>query len=52
MVPWFVMVARNAKGAEVLLLVDPVSAMTLELESGGDQRAGAAPETTIPQLRR
>jgi hypothetical protein len=50
MVPWFVMVAKNAKGNEVMLLVDPVTLMTLELESG-DER-GAAAESAIPQLRR
>jgi hypothetical protein len=50
MVPWFVMVAKNAKGSEVMLLVDPVTLMTLELESGDEQRAAA--ESAIPQLRR
>jgi hypothetical protein len=52
MIPWFVMVAKNAKGAEVMLLVDPVTMMTLELESADGQSAGAASETAIPQLRR
>ncbi len=51
MVPWFVMVAKNAKGTEVMLLVDPVTLMTLELESGEEQNA-AASELAIPQLRR
>jgi hypothetical protein len=50
MVPWFVMVAKNAKGTEVILLVDPVTLMTLELESGDEPNA-AASELTIPQLR-
>jgi hypothetical protein len=50
MVPWFVMVAKNTKGTEVMLLVDPVTLMTLELESGDEQNA-AASELTIPQLR-
>jgi hypothetical protein len=50
MVPWFVMIARNAKGVEVMLLVDPVTLMTLELESG-DANAAQAPETAIPRLR-
>jgi hypothetical protein len=50
MVPWFVMVAKNAKGSQVLLLIDPVTQMTLELESGDEQ--GAAAESAIPQLRR
>jgi hypothetical protein len=44
------MVAKNPKGTEVMLLVDPVTLMTLELESGDEQNA-AASELTIPQLR-
>jgi hypothetical protein len=51
MIPWFVMIARNAKGSEVMLLVDPVTLMTLELERADGQNA-AASESTIPQLRR
>jgi hypothetical protein len=51
MVPWFVMVAKNTKGTEVMLLVDPVTLMTLELESGDEQNA-AASELAVPQLRR
>ena len=50
MVPWFVMVAKNAKGSEVLLLVDPVTQMTLELESGNNEKA-AASELAIPKFR-
>jgi hypothetical protein len=42
MVPWFVMVAKNAKGREVMLLVDPGTLMTLELESSDDQTAAAS----------
>jgi hypothetical protein len=51
MIPWFVMVAKNAKGREVMLLVDPVTSMTLELERADEHRA-AASESEIPQLRR
>jgi hypothetical protein len=51
MVPWFVMIAKNPKGSEVMLLVDPVTLMTLELESA-DEHSAAASESAIPRLRR
>jgi hypothetical protein len=50
LVPWFVMMAKNSKGREVLLLVDPISLQTIEIEHEGDEIA-TAPETAIPKLR-
>ena len=50
MVPWFVMIAKNAKGSDVMLLVDPVTLMMLELERG-DQQSTAA-EAAIPKFSR
>jgi hypothetical protein len=49
-VPWFVMMAKNSGGQEVLLLVDPVSLQVIEIQHEGDEIA-AAPETAIPKLR-
>jgi type VI protein secretion system component VasK len=49
-VPWFVMMAKNAKGREVLLLVDPVSLMAVEIENEPGETA-AVPETVVPGLR-
>jgi hypothetical protein len=52
LVPWFVMMAKNRKGAEVLLLVDPVSRIAVEIENGpSEAETAAAPETQIPKLR-
>jgi hypothetical protein len=44
------MIAKNSRGREVLLLVDPVSLQTIEIEHEGDEIA-TAPETAIPKLR-
>ena len=41
MMPWYVVVAKNAKGSEVMLLVDPVTLMTLELETATEQSAAS-----------
>jgi hypothetical protein len=50
--PWFVMMAKTKKGTEVLLLVDPVSGMAVEIESGpSDAETASTPETRIPKLR-
>jgi hypothetical protein len=49
LVPWFVMMAKNSRGREVLLLVDPVSLQAIEIEHEDDEIA-AAPETAIPGL--
>lgn len=49
-VPWFVMTAKNAKGREVLLLVDAISLQVIEIERE-DEEIAAAPETVIPKLR-
>jgi hypothetical protein len=51
-VPWMVMMAKNAQGVDVMLLVDPVSQIALEIDKGfGERDAAAASETMIPQLR-
>ena len=44
-VPWFVMMATNKKGAEVLLLVDPVKQVAVEIdtEPGKAETATASP---------
>lgn len=49
-VPWFVLMAKNARGQEVLLLVDPVAMQAFEFQNEGDETA-AAPEAVIPRLR-
>jgi hypothetical protein len=52
LVPWVVMMAKNAKGVDVMLLVDPVSHVALEIDNGsGERDAAAASETVIPKLR-
>jgi len=42
LVPWFVMMAKNERGREVLLLVDPVSMQTMEIEREDDEVAAAS----------
>lgn len=37
--PWFVIIAKNDKGKDVVLLVDPVSKISLELEAPTDENA-------------
>jgi len=48
-VPWFVMMARNSRGREVMLLVDPISLQVIEFENEDDETA-AAPDALIPRL--
>lgn len=49
-VPWFVMMAKDAGGWDVLLVVDPVSLQMVEIPSESGETA-AAPETAVPKLR-
>ena len=49
-VPWFVLMAKNSRGREVLLLVDPISLQAVEIQSDSDEMA-TGPETIIPKLR-
>ena len=52
MVPWFVMIAKNRKGDDVMLLIDPVTLTALELDNPGNAtHATEAAETHIPRLR-
>ena len=52
MVPWLVMIAKNRKGTDVMLLIDPVTLMALELDRPGNAtEATEASETAIPGLR-
>lgn len=50
-VPWFVMMAKDARGREMLLVVDPVSLQMIEIQNESDETAAAAPEAAIPNLR-
>ncbi|WP_068012813.1 hypothetical protein [Rhodoplanes sp. Z2-YC6860] len=48
-VPWFVMMAKNSRGREVMLLVDPVELQIIEFEHDDDETA-AVSETLVPTL--
>ena len=48
-VPWLVLMAKNSRGREVLLLVDPISMQAMEIQKDSDEMA-TAPETLIPKL--
>jgi hypothetical protein len=48
-VPWFVMMARNSRGREVMLLVDPAAQQIIEFER--DEETVSASETDIPAPR-
>jgi hypothetical protein len=38
-VPWMVMAAKNAKGQDVILLIDPSTQRAMELQIGSDDQA-------------
>ena len=40
-VPWFVLMAKNSRGREVLLLVDPISLQAMEIQNESDEMATA-----------